>query len=131
MLWHEEKVSMTSIPSRLTLPKLHLATFKIIFYLIVSQVPSVTLIIELSYLHLSNSSMSWFTVKCLSSNPRLCVWTASCQLFTGLTTALALKHKGRETHNYGGLSNSLNTLFKEMKRDQLGEFVCGYWGSKG
>ena len=29
--------------------------------LIVSQVPSVTLIIELSYLHLSSSSMSWLT----------------------------------------------------------------------
>ena len=106
MLWHEEKVSMTSIASRLTLPKLHLATFKMIFYLIVSQVPSVTLIIELSYLHLSNSSMSWFTVKCLSSNPRLCIWTASCQLFTGLTTALALKHKGRERHNYGGIDGN-------------------------
>ena len=29
------------------------------------------------------------------------------------------------------LSNSLNTLFKEMYRDQFGEFVCGYWGLKG
>ena len=116
---------MTSIALRLTLPKLHLATFKMIFYLIVSQVPAVTLIIELSYLLLSNSSMSWFTVKCLSSNPRLCVWTASRQLFTGLTTALALNTRV-ERHNYGGLSNSLNTFFKEIKRDQFGEFVCGY-----
>ena len=45
---------MTSIALRLTLPKLQLATFKMIF-------PSVTLIIELSHLHLSNSSMSWLT----------------------------------------------------------------------
>ena len=29
------------------------------------------------------------------------------------------------------LSNSLNTFFKEMYRDQFGEFVCGYWGLKG
>ena len=29
------------------------------------------------------------------------------------------------------LSNSLNTLFKEMYRDQFGEFVCGYWGLEG
>ena len=26
------------------------------------------------------------------------------------------------------LSNSLNSFFKEMYRDQFGEFVCGYWG---
>ena len=26
------------------------------------------------------------------------------------------------------LSNSLNQVFKEMHRDQFGEFVCGYWG---
>ena len=26
------------------------------------------------------------------------------------------------------LSNSLNTFFKEIYRDQFGEFVCGYWG---
>ena len=25
------------------------------------------------------------------------------------------------------LSNSLNTFFKKMYRDQFGEFVCGYW----
>ena len=29
------------------------------------------------------------------------------------------------------LSNSLNQVFKEMYRDQFGEFVCGYWGLKG
>ena len=29
------------------------------------------------------------------------------------------------------LSNSLNSFFKEMYRDQFGEFVCGYWGLKG
>ena len=29
------------------------------------------------------------------------------------------------------LSNSLNTFFMEMYRDQFGEFVCGYWGLKG
>ena len=29
------------------------------------------------------------------------------------------------------LSNSLNTFFKEMYRDQFGEFVCGYWDLKG
>ena len=29
------------------------------------------------------------------------------------------------------LSNSLNQVFKEMHRDQFGEFVCGYWGLKG
>ena len=29
------------------------------------------------------------------------------------------------------LSNSLNSFFKEMFRDQFGEFVCGYWGLKG
>ena len=29
------------------------------------------------------------------------------------------------------LSNSLNSLFKEMYRDQFGEFVFGYWGLKG
>ena len=29
------------------------------------------------------------------------------------------------------LSNSLNTFFKKMYRDQFGEFVCGYWGLKG
>jgi len=52
---------MTSIVLRLTLTKLHLATFKTIFYLIVSQVPSVTLIFELSYLHLFYSPMSWLT----------------------------------------------------------------------
>ena len=28
------------------------------------------------------------------------------------------------------LSNSLNTFFKKMYRDQFGEFVCGYWGLK-
>ena len=28
------------------------------------------------------------------------------------------------------LSNSLNLFFKEMYRDQFGEFVCGYWGLK-
>ena len=28
------------------------------------------------------------------------------------------------------LSNSLNSFFKEMYRDQFGEFVCGYWGLK-
>jgi len=26
------------------------------------------------------------------------------------------------------LSNSLNSFFKEIYRDQFGEFVCGYWG---
>ena len=29
------------------------------------------------------------------------------------------------------LSDSLNSFFKEMYKDQLGEFVCGYWGLKG
>ena len=29
------------------------------------------------------------------------------------------------------LSNSLNTFFMKMYRDQFGEFVCGYWGLKG
>ena len=29
------------------------------------------------------------------------------------------------------LSNSLNSLCKEMYRDQFGELVCGYWGLKG
>ena len=29
------------------------------------------------------------------------------------------------------LSNSLNSLFKEMYRDQFREFVCGYWDLKG
>ena len=29
------------------------------------------------------------------------------------------------------LSNSVNLLFKEIYRDQSGEFVCGYWGLKG
>ena len=29
------------------------------------------------------------------------------------------------------LSNSLNLSFKEMYRDQFGEFVFGYWGLKG
>ena len=29
------------------------------------------------------------------------------------------------------LSNSLNLFFKEMYRDQFGEFACGYWGLKG
>ena len=29
------------------------------------------------------------------------------------------------------LSNSLNSFFKEMYRDQFGEFVCGYLGLKG
>ena len=29
------------------------------------------------------------------------------------------------------LSNSLNSFFKEMYRDQFGEFVCGYWVLKG
>ena len=29
------------------------------------------------------------------------------------------------------LSNSLNTFFKEMYRDQFEEFVCGDWGLKG
>ena len=29
------------------------------------------------------------------------------------------------------LSNSLNTVFKKMYRNQFGEIVCGYWGSKG
>ena len=29
------------------------------------------------------------------------------------------------------LPNSLNVFFKEMYRDQCGEFVCGYWGLKG
>ena len=28
------------------------------------------------------------------------------------------------------LSNSLYSIFTEMYRDQFGEFVCGYWGSK-
>ena len=28
------------------------------------------------------------------------------------------------------LSNSLNSFFKEIYRDQFGEFVCGYWGLK-
>ena len=34
---------------------------KMIFYFTVSQVSSITSIIELSYLHLSNSSTSWLT----------------------------------------------------------------------
>ena len=29
------------------------------------------------------------------------------------------------------LSNSLNSFFKEMYRDQFREFVCGYWGLTG
>ena len=29
------------------------------------------------------------------------------------------------------LSNSLNLFFKEMHRDQFGEFAGGYWGLKG
>ena len=29
------------------------------------------------------------------------------------------------------LSNSLHSFFKEMYRDQFGEFVCVYWGLKG
>ena len=29
------------------------------------------------------------------------------------------------------LSNSLNTFFKEVYRDQFGEFVCGDWGLNG
>ena len=29
------------------------------------------------------------------------------------------------------LSNSLNSFFKEMYRDQFGEFVSGYRGLKG
>ena len=29
------------------------------------------------------------------------------------------------------LSNSLNSFFKEIYRDQFGEFICGYWGLKG
>ena len=29
------------------------------------------------------------------------------------------------------LSNCLNSFFKEMYRDQFGEFACGYWGLKG
>ena len=29
------------------------------------------------------------------------------------------------------LSNFLNSFFKEIYRDQFGEFVCGYWGLKG
>ena len=29
------------------------------------------------------------------------------------------------------LSNSLNLFFKEMYKDQFGEFACGYWGLKG
>ena len=29
------------------------------------------------------------------------------------------------------LSNPLNSLCKEMYRDQFGELVCGYWGLKG
>ena len=29
------------------------------------------------------------------------------------------------------LSNSLNSFFKEIYRDQFGEFVCGYWDLKG
>ena len=29
------------------------------------------------------------------------------------------------------LSNSLKLLFKEIYRDQSGEFVCGYWDLKG
>ena len=29
------------------------------------------------------------------------------------------------------LSNSLNRVFKKMYRNQFGEIVCGYWGSKG
>ena len=29
------------------------------------------------------------------------------------------------------ISNSLSTFFKEMYRDQFGEFICGYWGLKG
>ena len=28
-------------------------------------------------------------------------------------------------------SNSLNWFYKEMYKDQSGEFVCGYWGLKG
>ena len=28
-------------------------------------------------------------------------------------------------------SNSLNVFFKEMYRDQFGEFACGYWDLKG
>ena len=28
-------------------------------------------------------------------------------------------------------SNSLNLFFKEMYKDQFGEFVFGYWGLKG
>ena len=28
-------------------------------------------------------------------------------------------------------SNSLNSFFKEMYRDQFGEFACGYLGLKG
>ena len=35
----------------------------------------------------------------------------------------------RECHDL--LSNSLNSFFKEIYRDQFGEFVCGYWGFKG
>ena len=29
------------------------------------------------------------------------------------------------------LSNSLNSFFKEIYRDEFGEFVCGYWDLKG
>ena len=29
------------------------------------------------------------------------------------------------------LSNSLNSFFKEIYRDEFREFVCGYWGLKG
>ena len=29
------------------------------------------------------------------------------------------------------LPNSLKSFFKEMYRDQFGEFVCGYWNLKG
>ena len=29
------------------------------------------------------------------------------------------------------LSNFLNSFFKEIYRDQFGEFVCGYWGLNG
>ena len=29
------------------------------------------------------------------------------------------------------LSNSLNSFFKEIYRDRLGEFVFGYWDLKG
>ena len=29
------------------------------------------------------------------------------------------------------LSNSLNTFFNKMYREQFGEFLCVYWGLKG